>query len=72
MMDDWKEMSVIPSKKFEFNDGIDWHYTVTAYSDVVVFEYYEDKKLKQKFDIPTFVASRMLPDVASMAKEMED
>ena len=70
--DDYKEMRSTTTKKFSFNDGENWHYEVTAFGDCVVFKYIESGIEKESFDIPTWVASRMLPVVSEMAKEAEE
>ena len=64
-------MSVVTTKRFSFNDGEDWHYEVNAFSDCVEIIYYEENIEKERINLPTFVASRMLPVAAEMAIEAE-
>lgn len=66
------DMTTVTTMRFNFDDGEDWYYDVTAYSDIVEFMYYEDGNLKQSFNMPTFVAAKMLEHVAKMAKDKED
>jgi hypothetical protein len=67
----YKDMTILTTNVFSFDNSEDWHYKVTAYGDVVQFIYYELGEEKQRFDIPTFAAARMLPKVVEMAELAE-